>query len=274
MGERGSALIETLIVAAVMGVVWAAAARVLADLPAQAAQWEDAAARRQAVRAIESRLARAARSAATMVFDVDGEAVEIPSVWPRRLGLWRPDDPGVVKADAMTVLTRPAVQRTLTLGEPLPASGGRVLAVPDAGCGAMAACGIVRGDAVLAVDRTGAVGLFRVTGVGQQLELDALMPSAAPVFALGSLLTPVIVDVFEFDAAEGALRAYDGYRSDNIVADGVASMAISYGAQAPMNDGPFVGSGGLAYDIDQRRVTAIELRVRVVTEHVLRWQVR
>lgn len=104
MNERGAALIEALIVTATAGLIWASAARVLADLPSQSAKWEAASAARKSVRVIESRLSRVIARMAPIEVTIDGSAVRVPAMWPRRVGLFRPDAEGDVSPEAVTIV--------------------------------------------------------------------------------------------------------------------------------------------------------------------------
>lgn len=259
MDDRGSALLEALIVTALVGLIWAAAGSVLVQVPAQAAKWEDASAMRQRLRVIETRLARIVSSAGPIVVPVDGSLVRIPSIWPRRLGLTRPGGAGEVSATAVTFLSRVDGHRVLTLAGTLAATGGEVLVVPQPACGSEAACGLREADAVLVVASNGACGLYRVEAAGVRMRLSPLMQPAAPSFPAASAMVPIAIDVMSLDSDESAVRRYDGYRSDNVMIDGVRALAIEW---APaLGDGPFVGSGPLAFDVDQLAIATVRLTI-------------
>jgi hypothetical protein len=76
-------------------------------------------------------------------------------------------------------------------------------------------------------------------------------------------MVPIRVDAITFDAGESAIRRYDGYRSDNVMADEVRAMAFEWPAGV-LGDGPFVGSGPLAYDVDQLLVREVRLAIDLV----------
>jgi hypothetical protein len=259
MAERGAALVEMLIVTAISAVVWTAALAVIADLPARAAAWEEASAERQTARAIEARVARLAGGASPIEVDVEGAAVRVPPVWPRRLGLLRAGAPDAVSPGAVTIVSRTDGHRAVSMTGALPAAGGSVAFEPRAGCGSAAACGLRPGDLVLAIDRHAACGLFRVIAAGAGLDLDAVMSGVT--LGSGSVIVPVSVDVIFFDPEESALRRYDGYRSDNIVADGIAAVTVAFRGASPLSlaDGPFVGAGPMAFDADQLSITGIDV---------------
>jgi len=259
--DRGAALLEALIASALVAVVGAAVLGVLAELPAQAARWEEDAAARQRVRAIEVRLARIAAGAAPIQVDVDGARVRVPSIWPRRLGLFRPGAPGEVSPDAATFLSRGDGHRAVVLASALGSGSSSVAFTTDPGCGTAPACGLREGDLVLAVSREGACGLFRVGAVGERLDLAAVMDPAVAAFDPGSVLVPVVVDAVSFDSDEGALRRYDGYRSDNVMADGLRTVVFEPWPAAALGDGPFIGSGPLAFDVDQLSLEGIGVRL-------------
>ena len=264
MGERGAALLEALIASALVAVIGAAVLGVLAELPAQAARWEEAASARQRVRAIEVRLARMAAGAGPIELDVDGARVRVPSIWPRRLGLFRPGAPGEVSPDAATFLSRADGHRAVVLASALGSGSSSVAFTTEPGCGTAAACGLREGDLVLAVSREGACGLFRVGAAGERLDLAAVMEPGAPIFEPGSVLVPVVVDAMSFDPDEGALRRYDGYRSDNVMADGLRSGVFEPWPAGALGDGPFVGSGPLAFDADQLSLEGVAVRLEAL----------
>jgi hypothetical protein len=260
---RGSAIVEALIATAIAGMVWAAAAGVIARMPAQAAAWEEAAAARQRARAIETRVARMAAGAGPIAVEVDGTPVRVPAVWPRRLGLFRPGAAGEVSTSALTLLLRVDGHRVVFLAGPLGAGTSSVAFTNGPGCGAAAACGLRAGDVLLAVRRDGACGLYRVGAVEVRLDLAAIMEPGAPVFEPGSVLVPIAIEVLWFDPVDGALRRYDGYRSDNVMADGLADVVIEHWPHAPaaLAGGPLVGTGALAYDLDQLSVEGVSFRL-------------
>lgn len=261
MRERGAALIEMLVVLAVSAVAWTIATRVVVEVAPRASEWEEVSAGRQTLRAIESRVARLASGAAAIVVDVDGHAVAVPPVWPRRLGFVRADTASTLSASAVTFLSRPDAHREVVLSSALAAGGGSVAFSPRRGCGSDAVCGFAPGDFVLAVESGGAAGLFRIEAAGTRLDLEPLMEAGASSFPPDSVIVPVVVDVIAFDAAEGALRRYDGYRSDNVLVDGVRSAAFAVLSAAPLGDGPFAGSGALAFDRDQLAIAGVQIDV-------------
>jgi len=281
MSERGAALVEALLAALIAGVIGAAAMRVIGDLPARAAQWEDASAVRQRLRTFEARLARLMGRASPIEIDVSGAIVRIPSIWPRRLGFWNPGAPAEVASADVTVLSRPDSHRALALTSALGGAGGEVFVAARPGCGSDPVCGVRAGDFLLAVAADGACGLFRVLTAGSRWELFPLMPSGAPAFAPGSALVPVAIDVLSFVAAERAVRRYDGYRSESVMVDELSDVRFTLAADGGvvLGDGPFAGSGALAYDVDQLRVRGVTARVTmeqanvppVVSVELLEW---
>lgn len=260
MNERGFTLVEAIVSLGVMGIVLASAMGVVAGLPRQAAQWEEAADARQRLRVIDGRGARLASGAAPFSVRAGATDIRVPAVWPRRLGLIDAGAPGDVTPHAVTFLSRAGAQRMLRLDEPLAAAGGTVSVRAAAGCGAAAACRVSQGDIVLGVSAAGDLGLFRVSAVSARLTLDVLMRGAA--FPAGSVLVPVTMASLSF--ADGELRVYDGYRSDAAVVDGLAGHAMTFEPpDLSLHDGPWQGTGPLAFDADQLQVRA------VTTESVL-----
>ncbi|MDQ3070502.1 MAG: hypothetical protein M3R55_12340 [Acidobacteriota bacterium] len=263
MSERGAALVESLVALAVTAAVWAAATSALSALPALAARWEDHSALRQRARVVDSRAGRALAGAGPIDVTVDGRALRVPAVWPRRLGLVRPDAARVVSSSSVTIVSRTDMHRVLILDGALAGSPADVNATAAPPCGSAPWCGVGEGDMVLAVDRTGACALYRVTSLGVRMRLEALMPGPER-FEPGSVVVPVAVVVFEFDAQEQAIRKYDGYRSDNVLVDAVRAVAIDAGlAPGALLDGPFLGAGAMAYDADQLAIRRIAMRVEM-----------
>lgn len=265
MNERGSALAEALVVTAIVGIVWLAAAGVLGQVPSQAASWEEASAMRQRLRVIETRVGRITASAGSIGVEVDGREVRIPSVWPRRLGWSRPGGAAEVSDAAVTFVSRTDARRVLTLTSALAAGGGEAHVSSRAGCGSAPVCDLDEDDVLLAVAAGGACGLYRVESAGSTLRLAALMQQGAAHFDPGSALVPVRIDVISFDPDERAIRRYDGYRSDNIMADGVRAMSLDWAHwSAALADGPFIGTGPLAYDVDQLALRGVRMAIDLV----------
>ncbi len=254
MSERGFSLIEAIVSLGVMAIVLASAMGVVAALPRQAARWEDAADARQRLRVIDARGARLAANAGPIGVRVDDDIVRVPSIWPRRLGLIGAGPPAEVSPGVVTFVSRADGHRMLVLDEPLGPSGGAVAARGSPGCGTAAACRVSPGDILMAVSAASDVGLFRVTAVSARLALDAVMPGVG--FAAGSVLVPVTLASLAFEAGE--LRLYDGYRSDSVVVDGLAGFALTFEPGGlRLDDGPWMGTGPLAYDVDQLRVRGV-----------------
>lgn len=248
MSERGFSLVEAIVSLGVMGIVLASAMGVVAALPRQASRWEDAADARQRLRVVDARGARLAVNAGPIGVRVGAATIHVPSLWPRRLGLIDAGAPGDVSQGVITFVSRADGHRALVLDEPLGPSGGAVAARGSPGCGTAPACGVSTGDILMAVSAASDVGLFRVSGVHARLGLEALMPGVP--FQAGSVLVPVALASMTFDAGE--LRLYDGYRSDGIVVDGLAGFAMTFEPAAlRLDDGPWTGTGPLAFDADQ-----------------------
>ena len=255
-------MIEALIVTAIVGLIWAAAASVLSQIPAQAAKWEESSAMRQRARVIEGRVGRIVAAAGVIEADVDGRVVRVPGIWPRRLGATRPGAAGEVSGSAATFLTRNGPQRQLTLLDALAASGGDAAASPRAGCGSAPACGLREGDVVLVIAADGACGLYRVAAAGARIRVDGLMQQGSASFGAGAAVVPIDVEAVTFDADERALRRYDGYRSDNVMTGDVHDMSFDW-PPGVLGDGPFTGSGPLAYDVDQLSLRRVQLSVEL-----------
>lgn len=285
MSDRGFGLAEALVATALMAVVCMAAADMLVALPSLAAGWDDAADARQRMRVVEARIAAVAAGAAPILVEAAGSVVRVPSLWPRRLGLWRPDAPAVVTSGALTIIARTDGHRVLTAVDGIGPGGGAADVLPGDGCGTSPACGLVRGDLVLVVSRDSACGLFRVLDAGARLTVDGVMPGATQAFEPGAVVVPVAVTVLAFESTDGELRVYDGYRSDNVLIDGVATFAVALERASPptfdarerggpfvddqgvwkgtgaLGDGPFVGAGSMAFDADQLLLNRLSISI-------------
>jgi hypothetical protein len=163
----------------------------------------------------------------------------------------------------VTFLSRADGHRLLTLSETLGAAGGEVAAVPDPACGSEAVCGLRESGIVLVVDANGACGLYRIEGIAARLLLAPLMTPAAPSFGPASVMVPVTIDVVSLDADERAVRRYDGYRSDNVLVEGISTLAVDWTAAA-LGDGPFVGTGPLAYNAAQLAVREMRMTIELI----------
>ena len=285
MSDRGFALADALVATALMAVICMAAADMLVALPSLAANWDEAADARQRLRVAEGRIASVAAGAGPILVEAGGRVARVPSVWPRRLGLWRSDAPAVVASSALTIIARADGHRLLMTAGVLGAAGGVVDVVSGDGCGTPPACGLAPGDLVLVVSRESACGLFRVLDADARLALDALMPGAAETFEPGAVVVPVGVTVLAFEPADGELRLYDGYRSDNVLIDGVAAFEVALESGAPplfdprerggpfvddagvwkgtgtLGDGPFIGAGSMAFDVDQLLLSRVSASI-------------
>lgn len=288
MSDRGFALADALVATALMAVVGMAAADLLVALPSLAAGWDDAADARQRMRVVEGRVAHVAAGAAPILVEAGGRVARVPSLWPRRLGLWRSDTPEVVSTDAVTIISRVDGHRLLTTGGGLGAAGGVVDVVPGDGCGTSPMCGLARGDLVLVVSRESACGLYRVLEADPSLVLDAIMPGAAGAFEPGAVVVPVNVTVLAFAPDAGEFRVYDGYRSDNVLIDAVASFDVVlergplpffdprerdgpfvdgqgvWKGTGTLGDGPFLGAGSMAFDVDQLLLHRVSAAIGLV----------
>ena len=289
MNERGFSLVDALLSVAIMSIVSASAMRVVTTLPLQTARWHDAAESRQRLRVIDGRGAQLAANAGPIALDIGGVVARVPSLWPRRLGLLRAGAVTDVSVSAVTFLARADGHRVLTLVDVLGGGGGDVAVAPQPGCGAATACGLAPGDAVLVVSSVSACGLYRVSAIGARLTLEALMPGAAG-FAAGAALVPVSVTTMYVDDETDELRLYDGYRSDNVLIDAVESLSIDLAPASPpafamgerggpfvdedgawrgtgrLGDGPYAGTGALAFDVDQLALRGVSLRVTLAAQ--------
>ncbi len=202
-------------------------------------------------------------------------ADEIPVVMPRRLGALGGDGPDVARANAITVLTVPALSSSTALAAVVGPSALSLEVQASASCGSAVLCGFAAGQDVLILDAGGQFDLFRITRVaGGVGTLRHHGQSLAWVYPVGARVMPVVSRTFEWDEDARQLRQYDGDQSDQPAVDAVSQLSFEYlgmpvagvGALEVMPlstfaDGPWRGSGTTRFDADLLRVRAIRVRV-------------
>jgi hypothetical protein len=179
-----------------------------------------------------------------------GFAFTVPSVMPWRVGV-RGDTAGVVRSDAISVLSPVPGLPALMLAEPLPASAAVARVDLPVSC-ARAVCGFEAGMVVLLVGRNGQADLCRLVAVGgNTLQFLTRGRASGREFPTGSLVMAVEVDVFALKPMAGSepplLIHGDGDQADMPLTDHVVRLEFDYfGEPAPpaIRDG--VSSTGVA----------------------------
>ena len=188
----------------------------------------------QRLRTATERMTQVLLNAGGGVAHVDsgvGFAFTVPSVVPWRVGV-RGDSAGVVRSDAISVLSPVPGLPALTLAEPLPASA--VVARVDwpVSC-ARAVCGYEAGMVVLLAGRNGQADLCRVVAVGgNTLQLLIRGRASGREFPTWSIVMAVDVDVFAFKPMAGSdpplLIHGDGDQADMPLTDHVVRLEFDY----------------------------------------------
>ena len=213
----------------------------------------------------------------------------LPPIVPYRVGR-RAGDHGhrQVRSDAITMLSVPPDGGAETrLLDAMTGSGAEVRLAPGQGC-VRSGCGYRTGDLVLVFDDRPAWDLFRVRGIGEgTLVLEQVGPGAT-AFPAGAVIAPLDVRHYYLDEEQRQLRAYDGWRGDFPVLDGLAALQfrffggaavagspctveVSDAPRGPLQeipldrftDGPWCGPAGSPFDADLLRVRAVGFDLRV-----------
>ena len=145
------------------------------------------------------------------------------------------DPPGSFRSDAITVIHVPSTKAQTTIALPLPAQSGAVRVNIAAGCGLNdAACGFSPATLAIVYDATGAVDVFRITGVqGSLLQLQHTLDDSPTVHPAGSPIAQAVVRSYflKADSLTGAtqLMRDDGDGGPVVpLVDHVVGLAFEY----------------------------------------------
>ncbi len=199
----------------------------------------------------------------------------IPGVLPRRMGGDNGDSPDTARATAITMLYVPATVAETTTAAPISATSLSLAVNAAPNCPAAVLCGLLAGQDVLVRDNAGHFDVFRITSVaGGTGALRHHGQSVGWTYPAGSTVSQVVTRTYEFNAAAGQLRQYDGDRSDQPAVDGVSSLSFSYFAApidgsaglvalplSALTDGPWSGAGSSRFDTDILRIRMIRVAV-------------
>jgi hypothetical protein len=165
----------------------------------------------------------------------------VAAVFPFRQGAVRPDLPGTIRSDVMTVAYVPAqTAAQTTIRQPMTATSGTAFINLDPGCPPVdPACGFSAGMDVMLYDDTGSYDTFRVlTAQPGSLELQHTMTNTAQAYAADARIVEASSHTYYLKADPATdtvqLMHYDGVASDVAVVDHVVGLAFEYfGEPAP-----------------------------------------
>ena len=176
----------------------------------------------------------------------------LPPIVPRRMGLSGADAPGVVRADAVTLVWIPDTWKFAATGSAIVPAAPTLSIAPSATCAAGdPLCGFAAGDDVIVYDdqaHFSAFRLLRTSGSAADLQLhDA---GAAFAFSTGARVAPVTTHTFYLDSVAHQLRLSDGYATDTPVIDNVVGLNFTYfgDPNPPVAPKPAPGTANCLYD--------------------------
>ena len=148
-----------------------------------------------------------------------------PAVLPFR---WRAR--GRFEADALTLITTPALDTRVVTDTPLQGRTGALSVRAISGCRPFSArCGLGPGATALIFDDLGRSDLIRVTDVFDDvISVVAMEGLGLPDYPAGSSIIPVDVHGYYFDRARGQVRHHDGWLTDAPVLDNVVALSFEY----------------------------------------------
>ena len=165
----------------------------------------------------------------------------VATVFPFRRGAVRPDAPGTVRTDVLTVAYVPAqTEAQTTIRQAMPASSGTALINLDPGCPPVdPTCAFSAGMDVMMYDDTGSYDTFRVlTAQPGSLQLQHTMADTPQLYPARARIVEAFSHTYSLRADPATdtfqLMQYDGVASDVAVVDHVVGLAFEYfGEPAP-----------------------------------------
>jgi hypothetical protein len=298
--ERGYTIIELLVAAAVMLTVVAGVAGVLHAALLRVPWLEESTDLQQRTRAALELLSADLRAAGAS--DPSGTlATHLPIVLPRTAAA----SPTVASGDVLTVRYVPAHGAAARLGGPLlPADALVVLDTGGVCVSNGIACGFRSGATALVSDRTGQGDLLGVDAIAPGAFTTLVTTPRLTSYALGADVTELLDVTYTLDAAARILERQAGGVSLPL-ADNVTALSFEYEGSAArpreptppsgtanclyaadgtylhpavptggplvpipigeLADGPYCGSGPLAYDVDLLRIRWVRVKLRLDT---------
>lgn len=300
MNERGYTIVELLVAAAVMLAVIAGVSGVLHAAILRVPWLEESTDLQQRTRAALELLAADIRSAGAG--DPSGSlTARLPAVLPRTAAA----PPTAASTAALTVRYVPTGGAAARLGAPLLAADTTVVLEGGGTCVSNAvACGFRSGATVLVFDATGHGDLLSVDGIAPGALSASFTSPRVSSYPIGTDLAELVEVTYTLDPASRILQRQAGGVSLP-VADNVIALAFEYAgslrrprepapplgtanclyaddgtylhavvpsggpevpiAPAELADGPFCGTGPLAYDVDLLRIRSVRVRIRLDT---------
>ena len=127
------------------------------------------------------------------------------------------------------------------------------------------ACGFADGDVLLVFDDSGQYDVFKLDLASGLPMLDPLTPAFDRQYAAGATICRVVVRSYYRDIASNQLFVAEGDGGPQPVVDRIVALRFEYvdASGTPfdvlLGDGPWRGSGSLAYDADLLRVRRIRV---------------
>lgn len=266
-GQRGYSVIELLVASAVLLVVCGSVFGLLHDALAATPVLEETTDIHQRARVVADALAADVRaaSAGTAAGTLSRylAAVEPRAPW---------DPPGSADETVLTLRYTTAGGAHARLAQPLD-PGVNVAALEGAGCpSGTTACGFTAGTQAVIVDDAGLAAFVTVDAIGPAtLVISDPYAGRAAAFAAGALVAEATEVSYTYDAGARQLRRTEGGGSF-VIADNVVGATFDYFGDGALplplgvfQDGPFQGSGPLAFDTDLARVDAVRASLRFET---------
>jgi prepilin-type N-terminal cleavage/methylation domain-containing protein len=266
-GQRGFSIVELLVASAILFVVSGAMLGLLHDGLAGTPVIEESTDLHQRARVIADVIASELRLAAR------GTPSGALSRYFAAIEPKRPTDPvGAAVPDAVTIRYVPAGGAHARLAQPL-VPGAAMAILDGAGCPAnTTACGFVANTGAAVFDATGNVNFVDIETIGPGvLTIADTAAGRSTSYPAGTEIAEAMQVTFSFDASARQLRRTEG-GGTFVVADNVTALTFEYFdddcvrvALSQFADGPFMGSGGTAFDADLLRLGSVRATVRLET---------
>ncbi|HTL43630.1 MAG TPA: hypothetical protein VL262_04765 [Vicinamibacterales bacterium] len=171
------------------------------------------------------------------------------------------DAPGSVSSNRLTIAFVPRDSPEAVLSSAVAPDALRLDVAAGASCPtSVPACGFADGDVLLVFDDSGQYDVFKLDlGSGLPM-LGPLTPAFDRRYAAGATVCRVVVRSYYRDIPSNQLFTADGDGAPQPVVDRIVALRFEYvdAAGTPLDvllaDGPWRGSGSMAYDADLLRV--------------------
>lgn len=171
---------------------------------------------------------------------------------PRKMGMTGADAYNVVRPDAVTISYIPNTYSQTTIRDPMPMPSAELKVEDIPNCPKHhQLCGFEEGMTILIFDNQGHFDFFTVTEVQDDAgHLQHRQQDLSYPYQPGAIVTEADSHTYYYDAANYALRHYDGYMSDKVVVDNVVGVLFEYfgDPNPPMRPKPPLGTANCLYD--------------------------